>query len=84
MNTVLLVNATFDFSNNLFLVVCTVVNGENLQSDAVTLTQCRTHLSYFHILPCVTVLSELTHYFLSFRVHRHTHTARRTQRHKRT
>ena len=39
--------------------------------------------SYFHILQYVQVSSQLNHYFLSYRVHRHTHrqTDRRTDTH---
>ena len=39
--------------------------------------------AYFHILQYVQVSSRLNHYFLSYRVHRqtHTHTDRQTDRH---
>ena len=60
------------------LTVCIVLNGEKFQSHTVTLTliiQCPMSNcpSYFQILQHVQVSSGLNHYFLSCRVHRHTH-----------
>ena len=75
------------------MTVCIVVNGEKFQSHAVTLTligQCpMSNLSeLFHIQQYVQVSNGLNHYFLCYRVHRHTdtHTERQTdtKTHRRT
>ena len=65
--------ATAEINN---LTVCIVVNGEKIQSSFVTLTLIRP-------FPYITISSSfklMTHYFFSYRVHRHTHrqTDRRT------
>ena len=62
------------------LTICIVLNGEKFQSYAMTSTligQCpmpKNGPSYFHVLKYVKVSSGLIHYFLSYRVHRHTDT----------
>ena len=68
------------------LTVCIVVNGEKFHAVTLALIGQCPMSSYFRILQYVKVSSQLNHYVLSYRVHRHTHrqTDRQTHTHTHT